>query len=178
MPGLLIQTSPCKLDRITYSKMPSTSTSTRSSASPSPSPSPRPTIHSRRTLSYTLRRSGPQSPPPPISGLGLGISNIGLTIPTPEKVVRVEVKEIEIEVEVEKEVEFGIPDREESDKECWSRMLKLQREFHCYNSARLEAAVEALEMGWGEDAVQRPSRLCLDLLNEQLRERMRVWSEL
>lgn len=26
-------------------------------------------------------------------------------------------------------------------------MLALQREFHCYNSARLEAAVEALEQG-------------------------------
>ncbi len=35
----------------------------------------------------------------------------------------------------------------ESDAECWSRMLMLQREYHCYNSARLEAAVEALERG-------------------------------
>jgi hypothetical protein len=26
-------------------------------------------------------------------------------------------------------------------------MLALQREYHCYNSARLEAAVEALENG-------------------------------
>lgn len=33
-------------------------------------------------------------------------------------------------------------------------MLRLQREYHCYNSARLEAAVEALEKGWGMDAVQ------------------------
>lgn len=56
-------------------------------------------------------------------------------------------------------------------------MLKLQREYHCYNSARLEAAVEALEKGWGLGAVQMPSRLCLDLLNEQLRERMRAWGE-
>ena len=32
-------------------------------------------------------------------------------------------------------------------------MLKLQREYHCYNSARLEAAVEALEKGWGIGAV-------------------------
>lgn len=35
----------------------------------------------------------------------------------------------------------------ESDAECWERMLALQREYHCYNSARLEAAVEALENG-------------------------------
>jgi hypothetical protein len=74
-------------------------------------------------------------------------------------------------------------------------MLKLQREYHCYNSARLEAAVEALEKGWGIGAVQMrefvlsffgrvvdadysvASRLCLDLLNEQLRERMRAWGE-
>jgi hypothetical protein len=35
----------------------------------------------------------------------------------------------------------------ESDAECWSRMLMLQREYHCYNSARLEAAVDALEKG-------------------------------
>lgn len=39
------------------------------------------------------------------------------------------------------------PQEGESDAECWSRMLALQREYHCYNSARLEAAVEALEKG-------------------------------
>jgi hypothetical protein len=42
---------------------------------------------------------------------------------------------------------------EESDAECWSRMLMLQREYHCYNSARLEAAVEALEKGVGFEEV-------------------------
>ena len=42
---------------------------------------------------------------------------------------------------------------EESDAECWSRMLTLQREYHCYNSARLEAAVEALEKGVGFEEV-------------------------
>lgn len=36
----------------------------------------------------------------------------------------------------------------ESDMEMWERMLGLQREFRCYNSARVEAAVEALERGW------------------------------
>jgi hypothetical protein len=42
------------------------------------------------------------------------------------------------------------PAKEEysSDAERWQRMLALQREYHCYNSARLEAAVEALENGW------------------------------
>jgi hypothetical protein len=42
---------------------------------------------------------------------------------------------------------------EESDAECWSRMLMLQMEYHCYNSARLEAAVEALEKGVGIEEV-------------------------
>lgn len=41
----------------------------------------------------------------------------------------------------------------ESDVECWLRMLALQKEFHCYNSARLEAAVEALERGCSIDEV-------------------------
>lgn len=72
-------------------------------------------------------------------------------------------------------IQLEVPKRGESDEECWSRMLALQREYHCYNSARLEAAVEALENGWGEDAVQMPSRLCLDLLNEQLEEKMKGW---
>ncbi|CZR58172.1 uncharacterized protein PAC_08063 [Phialocephala subalpina] len=164
MPGLLIQTSPCKRNHIISTKMllprSSVSTSPPPSPSPEPTPSSRPTIHSRRTLSYKLRRSGSQSPPPALSGLG--ISNIGLVVPTPAPTT-VPVQEIQ-----------GLRKRE-SDAECWSRMLALQREYHCYNSARLEAAVEALENGWGEDAVQIPSRLCLDLLNEQLEERMRAW---
>jgi len=164
MPGLRIQTSSYKQDCISYSKMSSTRSSPSSSPSPSPSPTQaRPTLHSRRTLSYTLRRSASRSPPPSLTGLG--ITNIGLSIPT--------VTPTEIAVETS----FEIPEKEESDEECWSKMLKLQREYHCYNSARLEAAVEALEKGWGEHAVQMPSRLCLDLLNEQLRERMRAWSE-
>ncbi|PVH80264.1 hypothetical protein DL98DRAFT_515567 [Cadophora sp. DSE1049] len=47
-------------------------------------------------------------------------------------------------------------------------MLALQREYHCYNSARLEAAIEALEKGWRIEDVPIPSRFCLDLLNEEL----------
>jgi len=48
-------------------------------------------------------------------------------------------------------------------------MLALQREFHCYKSARMEAVVEALEAGWRVEEVPVPSRFCLDLLNEELR---------
>ncbi|EPE25042.1 hypothetical protein GLAREA_11623 [Glarea lozoyensis ATCC 20868] len=54
----------------------------------------------------------------------------------------------------------------ETDAQCWQRMLRIQREYHCYNSARLSAAVEAEERG--ETNVPVPSRLCLDLLNESL----------
>ncbi len=36
---------------------------------------------------------------------------------------------------------------------CWERMLNLQREYHCYNSARIEAAVEALDMGYSFEQV-------------------------
>jgi len=85
----------------------------------------------------------------------------------------------------------------ESDAETWERMLALQKEYRCYNSARVEAAVEALERGWkiedmsvrkfillsflllsegGCDVVDLTadvddiaSRLCLNLLNEELR---------
>ena len=60
------------------------------------------------------------------------------------------------------------PMMEETDAQCWQRMLRLQREYHCYNSARLSAAVEAEERGELEVAI--PSRLCLDLLNESLRD--------
>lgn len=68
----------------------------------------------------------------------------------------------------------------------------LQREYHCYNSARLEAAVEALEKGMSIEEVPireqhlsqfdglgergantlAASRLCLDLLNEELEQRL------
>ena len=43
--------------------------------------------------------------------------------------------------------------QEESDAECWERMLALQMEYHCYNSARLEAAVHALGMGYSIEEV-------------------------
>lgn len=52
---------------------------------------------------------------------------------------------------------FAVPvHQQESDAECWERMLALQREYHCYKSARLEAAVEALESGYSiEDVPMR-----------------------
>lgn len=34
-----------------------------------------------------------------------------------------------------------------SDSELWRRMLDIQRHFHCYNSARMSAALLELEMG-------------------------------
>ncbi|KAM3065890.1 hypothetical protein ACMFMG_009884 [Clarireedia jacksonii] len=63
----------------------------------------------------------------------------------------------------------------ESDSECWERMLALQKEYHCYQSARLEAAVDALESGWLIEDVPMPSRLCLDLLNDGLKDRIREY---
>lgn len=33
------------------------------------------------------------------------------------------------------------------DAKLWRRMLDIQREFHCYNSARMAAALLELEMG-------------------------------
>lgn len=56
-------------------------------------------------------------------------------------------------------VPFSVPVQQESDAECWERMLALQREYHCYKSARLEAAVEALERGCSiEEVPMRESR--------------------
>lgn len=37
--------------------------------------------------------------------------------------------------------------KEMSDSELWQRMLDIQRHFHCYNSARMSAALLELEMG-------------------------------
>jgi len=49
-------------------------------------------------------------------------------------------------------------------------MLLLQKEYHCYHSARLEAAVEAMEKSGVEEwRGVIPSRLCLDLLNSELK---------
>lgn len=66
----------------------------------------------------------------------------------------------------------------ETDMQCWKRMLELQRVYHCYNSARLEAAVEAVEGGWRGWEELIPSRLCLDLLNEELKQHIAASQEL
>jgi hypothetical protein len=79
------------------------------------------TIHSRRTKSRT--NSNSRTPPPPaLSGFSDFFHS---RVSTP----------------------ISITAPRESDAECWERMLGLQKEYHCYKSARLEAAVEALEQG-------------------------------
>lgn len=77
-----------------------------------------------------------------------------------------------------------------NDACLWRRMLDIQREFHCYNSARMAAALLELEMGVdvGRYARESPpvpllcktpfadlmcfvpvaSRSCLDLLNDSV----------
>jgi hypothetical protein len=50
-------------------------------------------------------------------------------------------------------------------------MLALQREYHCYKSARLEAAVEALESGYSiEDVPMREFFFSLVLCTRLTRE--------
>ncbi|KAI3395961.1 hypothetical protein diail_600 [Diaporthe ilicicola] len=53
------------------------------------------------------------------------------------------------------------------DAHLWRRMLDIQREFHCYNSARMAAALLELEMGVDVGRFA-PSRSCLDLLNDSV----------
>lgn len=52
----------------------------------------------------------------------------------------------------------------ESNAQCWERMVALQREYRCYNSARLEAAVEARDKGESEVLVREfdPLRFLCD----------------
>ncbi|KAI0910944.1 hypothetical protein F4823DRAFT_561469 [Ustulina deusta] len=45
----------------------------------------------------------------------------------------------------------------------WIRMLALQQRFGCYNSARMSAALSS-----GNVSILRPSKACLDLLNEHM----------
>ncbi|KAI1262411.1 hypothetical protein F5Y18DRAFT_159348 [Xylariaceae sp. FL1019] len=45
----------------------------------------------------------------------------------------------------------------------WNRMLALQRRYRCYNSARMSAALSS-----GDISVLRPSKACLDLMNEHM----------
>lgn len=41
----------------------------------------------------------------------------------------------------------------ETDAEFWENMIVLQLEYHCYNSARLEAVIEALDTGSPNESV-------------------------
>ncbi|KAK4184151.1 hypothetical protein QBC35DRAFT_477539 [Podospora australis] len=52
-------------------------------------------------------------------------------------------------------------DEEISTEALWHQMLLVQSEFGCYNSARMDAALEGADMGI-------PSRSCLDLLNDSI----------
>ncbi|KAH8890285.1 hypothetical protein GQ53DRAFT_601388, partial [Thozetella sp. PMI_491] len=45
----------------------------------------------------------------------------------------------------------------------WRRMLTVQKLFGCYNSARMQAALEL-----GADSGFVPSKTCLDLMNDSL----------
>ncbi len=120
------------------------SNSSTYSISPSPSPSPPPTIHHRRTLSSRNSPSRRSPPPPPLPGLGLPISPFASLGNTASN----SAANSNLNGEVSSAVPMFVPQKGESDAEQWSKMLALQREYHCYNSARLEAAVEALEKGW------------------------------
>ncbi|KAK7748194.1 hypothetical protein SLS53_001449 [Cytospora paraplurivora] len=69
-------------------------------------------------------------------------------------------------VSAAREWHFDPTDGEDmDDAKLWRRMLDIQREFHCYNSARMAAALLELEMGV-DVAPYAPSRSCLDLLND------------
>ncbi|KAH8819975.1 hypothetical protein F5884DRAFT_744351 [Xylogone sp. PMI_703] len=56
-----------------------------------------------------------------------------------------------------------------SDLELWRYMLALQKVYHCYHSARISAAVDALENGVRIEDMEIPSRSCLNLLNQELK---------
>jgi len=87
------------------------------------------TIHHRRTMSRS--QSNSSTPPPPTLS---GFSDFFYSRAAP----------------------VLVRESRESDEECWERMLLLQREYHCYKSARLEAAVDAMERGAGiEDVPMR-----------------------
>ncbi|KAH8596864.1 hypothetical protein B0O99DRAFT_685344 [Bisporella sp. PMI_857] len=108
-----------------------------------------PTIHERRSRS---RNSTASPTPPALNGLGEFFHS---RVSSP----------------------ISIPESKESDAACWERMLMLQREYHCYKSARLEAAVEAIERGAEINEVPMPPRICLDLLNEELKAQIEAHRE-
>jgi hypothetical protein len=50
-------------------------------------------------------------------------------------------------------IPFAVPMHQVPDTECWEKMFVPQTEYHCYTSARLEAAVEMLESGYSVEEV-------------------------
>ncbi|KAG0652475.1 hypothetical protein D0Z07_0675 [Hyphodiscus hymeniophilus] len=117
--------------------------STTSSTSQSSS---RRTIHHRRMISRN-NSSSPAPLPPSLDGfVELFQSRVSTPFVTP--------------------VPSDVAD--ENDVKRWQRMLRMQREFHCYRSARLEAAVEALERGEDPPIREFIPQVC-DLLNEELK---------
>lgn len=116
------------------SPSPSSSPSPHSTRSSSPAYTPSQTIHHRRTI-LRAKSDDERTPPPPALHGFADFFHARTTV-----------------------APFSVPaaTQRESDAECWVRMLALQREYHCYKSARLEAAVEALESGYSiEDVPMR-----------------------
>lgn len=105
------------------------------------------TIHHRRTVQRAKTASDVRTPPPPALH---GFSDFFHARTGTAALLSVPVQQ-----------------QHESDAECWERMLALQREYHCYKSARLEAAVEALERGYSIADV--PMRELSRLLSNPLR---------
>lgn len=116
---IITMTPPSKSPRCSRESSYDSQASTPSQVSAAQSPAQ--TIHTRRTISRTT--SSTHTPPPPALHGFSDFFHSRVAAP------------------------ISIPAPKESDAECWGRMLALQREYHCYNSARLEAAVEALESG-------------------------------
>jgi hypothetical protein len=120
-PPIVTMPSTCRHSRQGYSRE-----SSYDSTSSAPSESyTTGTIHHRRTISRTST-SSPLPLPPSLDGFSeLFHSRVSTPLITP----------------VTKSFTT------DEDRERWARMLRMQREFHCYKSARLEAAVEALDNG-------------------------------
>lgn len=61
------------------------------------------------------------------------------------------------------QLDLGSWSEDEETERLWRRMLELQRHFRCYNSARMDAAVDDENM-----SAIVPPRSCLDLLNDSI----------
>lgn len=99
-----------------------------SSAPPSQSSTPNLTIHTRRTLSRNNSSSTSTNPSKATTSAPLPPSLNGFADFFHSRVSNGN--------------RISVPEQNESDEETWERMIALQAEYHCYRSARLEAAVE------------------------------------